>query len=263
MKLTEIFDLTLPVYAHKDSKVETQKETLQEHTDRCEKYFTRLLDKEKMRAAFDAIEPVLTGDADKKYTDWFWQSMKDVILFHDTGKINPVFQQEAMQNKAFDKIIIPGLYEKNHSALSAYIYLDYHIAQLEQMCEKITINRDILIKLYEILCINAYLIMKHHSNLSNFDEFVAAIQPDGKLNNIDIQMIQQCYCKIYKGKYSKRSVKSYVGVLRKAKKDSEERGFAKFSYVRLMFSLLTACDYYATNEYMTGTEITAFGSVKD
>ncbi len=263
MKLTEILDLTLPVYAHKDSKVETQKETLQEHTDRCEKYFMRLLDKEKMRAAFDAIEPVLTGDTDKKYTDWFWQSMKDVILFHDTGKINPVFQQEAMENKAFDKIIIPGLYEKNHSALSAYIYLDYHIAQLEQMCEKITINRDILIKLYEILCINAYLIMKHHSNLSNFDEFVAAIQPDGKLNNIDIQMIQQCYCKIYKGKYSKRSVKSYVGVLRKAKKDSEERGFAKFSYVRLMFSLLTACDYYATNEYMTGTEITAFGSVKE
>ena len=80
MKLTEILDLTLPVYAHKNSEVETQKETLQEHTDRCEKYFMRLLDKEKMRAAFEAMEPVLTGDTEKKYADWFWQSIQDVIL---------------------------------------------------------------------------------------------------------------------------------------------------------------------------------------
>lgn len=114
MKLSEILKLTLPVYAHRDSKVEMQKETLQEHTDRCEKYFMRLLDKEKMRAAFEAIEPVLTDDTEKKYTDWFWQSMQDVILFHDTGKINPVFQQKAMQNKEFDQIKVPGLYEQNH-----------------------------------------------------------------------------------------------------------------------------------------------------
>lgn len=263
MKLSEILNLTLPVYAHRDSKVETQKETLQEHTDRCAKYFMRLLDKEKMRVAFDTMEPVLTGDVDKKYTDWFWQSLQDVILFHDTGKINPVFQQKAMQNKVFDQIKIPGLYEQNHAALSAYIYLDYHTAQLEQMLEKKTIKSDRLIRLYEILCINAYIIMKHHSNLSNFNEFAAAIQKGGKLSNIDTQMMQQSYRQIYKGKYSKRSVDNYVEILRKAKKETEERAFAKFSYVRLMFSLLTACDYYATNEYMTGAEIKQFGSVKE
>ena len=263
MKLTEILDLTLPVYAHKNSEVETQKETLQEHTDRCEKYFMRLLDKEKMRAAFEAMEPVLTGDTEKKYADWFWQSMQDVILFHDTGKINPIFQQKAMENKAFDKIIIPKLYEKNHAALSAYIYLDYHVAQLEQMQEKISINREILIKLYEILCVNAYLIMKHHSNLSNFAEFVTAIQPGGKLSNMDTQMIERCYHQIYKGKYSKRSVESYVGILRRAKKETEDRKFAKFCYTKLLFSLLMACDYYATNEYMTGTEIKDFGSIRE
>lgn len=263
MKLTEILNLTLPVYAHKDSKVETQKETLQEHTDRSEKYFMRLLDKEKMREAFDTMEPVLTGDTDKKYADWFWQSMQDVILFHDTGKINPVFQQEAMENKAFAKIKIPELCEKNHAALSAYIYLDYHIAQLEQMQKTMPIKNDRFINLCEILSINAYLIMKHHSNLSNFDAFITAIQQGGELSNIDIQMIQQHYRQIYKGKYSKRSVESYVGILHKAKEETEDRKFAKFCYTKLVFSLLTACDYYATNEYMTGTEIKEFGSVRE
>jgi len=263
MKLTEILNLTLPVYAHKDSKVDTQKETLQEHIDRCEKYFMRLLDKEKMREAFDTMEPVLTGDTDKKYADWFWQSMQDVILFHDTGKINPVFQQEAMENKAFAKIKIPKLYERNHAALSAYIYLDYHIAQLEQMCEKTLTNKKILIKLYEILCMNAYLIMKHHSNLSNFNVFIDAIRQGGELSNMDKQMEKDCYHQIYKGKYSKRSVESYVGILHRAKEETEDRKFVKFCYTKLVFSLLTACDYYATNEYMTGTEIKEFGSVRE
>lgn len=263
MKLTEILDLTLPVYAHKDSKAETQKETLQEHTDRCEKYFMRLLDKEKMREAFDIMEPVLTGDTDKKYADWFWQSMQDVILFHDTGKINPVFQQEAMENKAFAKIKIPELCKKNHAALSAYIYLDYHIAQLEQMQKTMPIKNDRFINLCEILSINAYLIMKHHSNLSHFDAFITAIQQGGELSNIDIQMMRQHYHQIYKGKYAKRQVKDYVNILRRARTDIEERKFAKFSYARLLFSLLTACDYYATNEYMTGTEIKQFGSIKE
>ena len=131
------------------------------------------------------------------------------------------------------------------------------------MLEKKTIKSDGLIRLYELLCINAYIIMKHHSNLSNFNEFVAAIQQGGKLSNIDTQMMQQSYHQIYKGKYSKRSVDNYVGILCRAKKETEDRKFAKFCYTKLLFSLLTACDYYATNEYMTGTEVKNFGSVRE
>ena len=106
-------------------------------------------------------------------------------------------------------------------------------------------------------------IRDSHSNLSNFAEFVTAIQPGGKLSNMDTQMIERCYHQIYKGKYSKRSVESYVGILRRAKKETEDRKFAKFCYTKLLFSLLTACDYYATNEYMTGTEIKDFGSIRE
>ena len=112
MELSEILDFTNPIYAHTDSKVYAAKETLQEHTGRCQKYFERLLDKEKMKDSLDKMEPILTGDTDRKYADWFWQALRDVVTFHDTGKINPVFQRDAMKNKAFENINIPNLHEK-------------------------------------------------------------------------------------------------------------------------------------------------------
>lgn len=263
MELSEILNLAYPVYAHTNSKVHAERETLQEHTTLCEKYFLRLLDKEKMRDTFDRIEPVLTGDTDRKYADWFWQALHDVISFHDTGKINPVFQREAMKNKAFANIHISKLNERNHAALSAYIYLDYQVSCVDCLHEIAPIERDKRINFYEIICINAYLIMKHHVDLDTFDEFIDEIQEGGKLRNIDVQMEQKSYRQLYYGKYSKRSLSKYAAILHEAKKETEERKFAKYIYTRLVFSLLTACDYYATNEYVTGTEIKYFGSVKE
>lgn len=264
MELSEVLDFTNPVYAHTDSRVYANRETLQEHTQRCQKYFLRLLDKEKMQDALDKIEPVLTKDTAKNYRDWFLQAVRDVITFHDAGKINPVFQQKAMKNKAFENIHIPQLYEQKHSALSAYIYLDCQIAQLERLCKAAPMEPDQRICLYEMICINAYLIMKHHSDLGSFDEFGAAIQEGGKLYNIDKEMEQKSYRQLYGGKYSQMPVSKYGTILeRAAKTESEERRFAKYTYARLVFSLLTACDYYATHEYITGTEIKQFGSVQE
>lgn len=263
MELMEVLDFTNPVYAHTDSKVYQERETLQEHTQRCQKYFSRLLEKEKMQDVFETMEPVLSGDTAKEYRDWFLQAVRDVITFHDAGKINPVFQQKAMKNKAFENIHIPQLHEQNHSALSAYIYLDCQMACLEQMHKTTPIDQGKRIYLYEIVCINAYLIMKHHSDLDNFDAFLNAIQVGGKLYNIDQAMQQKSFRQLYRGKYSQMQVSKYVDILERAKTGPKARSFAKYTYARLVFSLLTACDYYATNEYTTGTEIKQFGSVRE
>ena len=263
MELMEVLDFTNPVYAHTDSKVYEERETLQEHTQRCQKYFSRLLEKEKMQDAFETMEPVLSGDTAKEYRDWFLQAARDVITFHDAGKINPVFQQKAMKNKAFENIHIPQLHEQNHSVLSAYIYLDCQMACLEQMHKTTPIDQGKRIYLYEIVCINAYLIMKHHSDLDSFDAFLNAIQAGGKLYNIDQAMQQKSFRQLYRGKYSQMPVSKYVDILERAKTGPKARSFAKYTYARLVFSLLTACDYYATNEYTTGTEIKQFGSVRE
>jgi len=116
--------------------------------------------------------------------------------------------------------------------------------------------------LYEIVCINAYLIMKHHSDLNSFRTFCFALRDGGKLNNMDTQVRQNQYRQVYNGKFSNLPVSKYVRILQSVK-ETEERSFAKYAYARLAFSLLTACDYYATNEYVTGTQITYFGSVRE
>lgn len=259
MALAEILHFEKPIYAHTDSKACEGKETLAEHTSRCQKYFSRLLAKEKLRDAFGAMEPVLTGG---DCADWFWQALEDIVIFHDVGKINPVFQQKAMANAAFDGVCIPNLEEQAHSPLSAYIYFDYHAAQTERFAGTAGLGNDKKLFLYEILCVNAYLIMKHHSDLGSLSDFVSAIDENGKLSNIDEQVLKGCYSQLYRGKYSKHRLPRYVKLLRN-RKDSEERKFAKYTYARLAFSVLIACDYYATNEYITGTEVNYFGSVKE
>ena len=164
MELEKVLDLTRQIYAHTPSDdAGKEKETLEEHTSRCEKYFRRLLEKERMIDAFQTMKPVLLGDVPIEYLEWFDETMYGVISFHDTGKINPKFQQEKMKNDAFSDVKIPKLSDCNHSLLSTYIYLDYFAGKLEEIKAKIGINERKY--LYELLFINAYVILKHHSSL--------------------------------------------------------------------------------------------------
>ena len=88
MELMEVLDFTNPVYAHTDSKVYEERETLQEHTQRCQKYFSRLLEKEKMQDAFETMEPVLSGDTAKGFyrqcvmSSRFMMQEKSILFFN-------------------------------------------------------------------------------------------------------------------------------------------------------------------------------------
>lgn len=263
MDLEKVLYFTRPVYAHTPSgETDKAKETLEEHTRRCEKYFYRLLEKERMRDAFHVMKPILLGNVPKEYIEWFEQAVYGVISFHDTGKINPRFQQEKMKNNAFADVKISNLSDCNHSLLSAYIYLDYFAHQLEVLIQDIKIDARKLTYLYELLFINAYLILKHHSSLEQYGQIIACIQDGGALNNLDKRVIKGDYTKIYKGKFSKKECVQYLRILHRIQ-ESEERKFAKYTYARLLFSLLTASDYYATNEYASGVETSYFGSVQE
>lgn len=263
MDLEKVLAFTGPIYAHTSSgEINREKETLQEHTRRCEKYFERLLEKEKMADAFRTMERTLLGNVPGKYREWFEHALYGVIGFHDAGKINPRFQQEKMKNTAFADVRISNLNDSNHSMLSAYIYLDYFACQLESIQSEAPVESKKLIQIYELLFINAYLILKHHSNLEQYEQMISAIQEGGKLSNLDKQVLRGDYKKIYKGKFSQRNLSGYVRILNSVQ-DSEERKFAKYIYARLLFSLLTAADYYATNEYATGIETKYFGSVQE
>lgn len=263
MDLEKVLLFTRPVYAHKPSdEMNKEKETLKEHTEKCEKYFQRLMEKERMLESFQTLEPVLLGDVVKEYAEWFEYALYGVISFHDAGKINPMFQKKKMGNIAFADIQISNLSDAYHSPLSAYIYLDYFAFELECITEKVPLEGKKLGYLYELLLINAYLILKHHSGLEQFGQMISALLEGGRLNNLDKEVICGGYKKIYRGKFSRKDLGKYVRILNYVQ-DSEERKFAKYIYARLLFSLLTAADYYATNEYITGIETRYFGSVRE
>lgn len=263
MDLEKVLYFTRPIYAHTPfGETNKEKETLKEHTERCEKYFQRLLEKERMADAFRTMELSLLGDVPKEYKEWFERALYGVISFHDTGKVNPKFQQEKMKNSTFADVRIPNLSDSNHSLLSAYIYLDYFAYQLESIISEVPVEGKKWIYLYELLFINAYLILKHHSDLEKFEQMLPEIQDGGKLSNLDKQVIRGDYKEIYRGKFAQKNIAGYVRILNSIQ-DSEERKFAKYIYARLLFSLLTAADYYATNEYVTGVETKYFGSIQE
>lgn len=264
MDLEKVLNLTRPVYAHTplEEEKEKEKETLKEHTQRCEKYFQRLLEKENMMEAFRLLKPVLVGELPKEYEEWFESALYGTISFHDVGKINPGFQKKKMGNSAFEDVKIPNLSDDKHSLLSAYIYLDYFAYQLEDILEAVPVEGKTCAYLYEVLFINTCLILKHHSSLEGFEQIIFEFKKGEKLNNLDEQIIHGDYREVYKGKFSRRIFPNYIPILNSVC-DSEERKFAKYIYARLLFSLLTAVDYYATNEYVTGIETKYFGSVQE
>lgn len=263
MELGNILQMERIIYAHTpDNATDKRKETLEEHTERCEKYFGILMKKEKMKQTFDTMRPVLLGNVPKICEEWYEQALYGVISFHDTGKINPMFQREIMKNETFKNIMIPNLGEKNHSMLSAYFYIDYFAYRLEEMKQNVEIDSKSLTYLYDLLLVNAYVILRHHSDLERYEQMISDVQVGGKLGNLDKYVIQGDFKQIYKGKFSTRSFAKYKDILHTVR-DSEERKFAKYLYSKLLFSLLTASDYYATSEYITDTETTYFGSVQE
>ena len=96
-QIAQVLKKDREIYAHRTDKIET----LEQHIDCCEKYFYRLLEKEKMRETLEKLEDsLLEGVTETCYREWFRDSLKGIITFHDLGKVNPLFQKNKMKNNA-------------------------------------------------------------------------------------------------------------------------------------------------------------------
>lgn len=262
--LQEVLLLERPMYAHMDDKGIKEKELLTEHTALCEKYFRRLMEKKKMRNSLLNLEKELLAGYPEEVSVWFRQALYGIITFHDTGKSNPMFQSVRMKNTIFNGQYLNSVDSYHHSMLSAAIYLDYFLAGLESLLKDIAIKKKQWVWLYELLILNAFLISRHHSTLDNYQEFLKQMKDGGAISTIWEDMDAGGYRALYKGRFCILKSSSVLDrIQRTAHTVSEKQKFAAYIHARLIFSLLTACDYYATNEYANGTETTYFGSVDE
>lgn len=247
-------------FAH-TPKVKGQKiETLAEHLHLVEGYFLKLVEKHQLNRVINRLILDYQKDvnlASPELGNFIKKLFVYSIYCHDHGKINENFQAspEKMDNPHFK-----GLENKankidtQHSTLSSFIFLSYSIdnaiQEFKNKEQRCAITLAILF---------SYSIYRHHSATFQ-DDFWSKI-----INECQREPYLKPYLSKFKKQLNNPTITNVLGKLKTLKEQdffsSFEKSFSLYQLLRLNFSLLTASDYLATNEYMSGFAIDKFGTL--
>lgn len=264
INIDELINKNYKIYAHiKDNK----KETLKEHIDLCTKYLEKIIKDKNLEDIFLKIENIMLQDYSEIGKNLYREMIISTITLHDMGKLNGIFQKKKMKNDLKIAELKSRNYS-NHSIISSIIYLDIYI---QKICEKIK-NKNERKGLFTFMLLNSYIISRHHGGLiSSLDDYKNNICKDLKST---IPLLDK-YIELYKYSYNTEVrltdkkinvIYEYFKVYMTNIKEGEDciRNInIIYIYERLLLSLLVACDYYATSEFMNGIEIIDLGSVED
>lgn len=258
--------------AHKKSKDnEIIYETLLAHTELTNKYFFKFWQSKNSDEIFDRFCDVFwqKENIDNKLKNKAKDLLKEIIMtipiFHDIGKVNPNFQ--LMKLKVNDFKENEAYVNTHHSFLSSMFYMDY--------CRKLVYdekNEDEIVNLLaEFILYNGYIIARHHSELGSLTEFIKLINLDDDtyfsklkriINNEDIYSV--------KIDFIKSDIEDMFRNLNKVDKDAEKVGKRSIKqgvylsiYIRWLYSLLVASDYYATSEFMNEADFSENTDLND
>ncbi|WP_313420006.1 CRISPR-associated helicase Cas3' [Sphingobacterium multivorum] len=239
------------------SSASVPKETLEEHMTLVNKYALDLINKHRLDEVLDKLIADYDKDGYEKTFNYLKKLFVNTIVFHDFGKINEYFQVDKMNNNSYREICPSNSpIGSTHSALGAYIYLTKH---LNEIVFEYNFNPHLL-----TACIYlSYSIFKHHSNrftddslrTTNFEEFQAKYKFDEVSSFLSNYLV--CF-----GYQINPNILQIIGKndwLKSNLKLIENTSFSLYALCRLNFSLLTAADYLATNEYMNQAPLNNFG----
>lgn len=251
-------------YAHCDRDNGKKPELLKEHVDRCYHYFEELWEHKNFKAIFENFQKELAPELSDEGIKLFYSLIVNVIIFHDYGKINPRFQSITMKNTLIKWPVINCLDGTKHSMLSAAIYLDYFYEKIQES----PLSKDEKNVIHVFMLSNAYVISRHHGNLSGFEAFLGEFQQNQQLADIFSCMNQGDFAEVYYGPFCKKGLHSVnMPMQNKRKYDSfsekQSLQLGLYAYIRFLFSVLVSCDYYATSEYDNGIEMSAFGTIEN
>ena len=243
-------ELSKTYYAHL-SKDKSDKETLYEHSELVSKYFLRLMKAHEMDHLLDSLieklMPLLPVKSEKGFGNLFKEIFIAAIVYHDLGKVNPNFQVQKMENELFS--LNNNLsFQSNHSLLGAFLFSNIFF---KMSLENTQLNDDEKLILYFSIHLFAGAIIKHHNPTIDFSlEF-------------ENQQIDDCYSflETYRIFWDESFYQGATDIFEGFREmvDNPEVYFNLFATTKLLYSLLTASDFYATNEFMTKIEINEFG----
>lgn len=248
-------------YAHvspKNSSILKKPETLQQHIELVQKKFELLCQLHNLDLVIDNLinDYLLKQNVNNNLTlgNFIKRLFVNTIVFHDFGKINENFQAspDKMNNPFFKGKEKPNsVLSTHHSSLGAYLFIIKHLkdanGQIEPKFHGLTMLTVLMF---------SYSIFKHHGKYLG-DDYKEKIS-----FSIDEVTCMKEYLKNYQYDIPLQMIAQMPFVL-KAFEQLEVanlfNSFSLYSLVRLSFSLLTASDYLASSEYMTGHEVKDFG----
>ncbi len=244
--ISRLIDHSADYWAHIDGVVKP--ETLERHTSLVLSYAVSIVEKQCLDEIIDSLCNSLASN-NKRLAEAIKLLFVASTAYHDLGKINPNFQVDKMHNSKFKKENLP-ITDNKHSVLSAYLFLHY-FADKTNKSDLEGEKKELLFGITMLLCLP---ILKHHiPELTNKTPFTVEVfkelHPFLEKCHVDLH-IEASY-RLLKGKDI--CIKHF----------DKEKLFPLFALLKLSYSLLTACDYYATNEYMAGIKINDFGIIDD
>lgn len=245
------------IYAHEN---EGKYEYLYEHISLCEKYFFKIIVEKGIDEVFARFEDEFLPQTSNECKKIFREMIINTIIMHDMGKVNPIFQENRLGNDLGIKGI-KDFGNSHHSILSVLIYFDYFFDKL-----KILPKTEIEV-LIDFMIMNGYIISRHHGELNSLKEFKEKFDENSDGEGAKLLTTQQ---KLHKGIYNKeitltlRKIEKIFDANDKyTKKLSNEKKTCRYIYERLLFSILVACDFYSTSEFMDGIDIKDIGNINE
>ena len=173
-------------------------------------------------------------------------------MFHDIGKINPVFQKDVLNNNSISNIPELKHMSSYHSTLSYFIFLEELVNNRNNF-----INKE---KEFIVICILATCIITHHSDLQNIDfENIGEILEKNKSDIKEIFQFLQISIDEKTFDYIGKNFLGKINFLLKGKSENEFIIPEKLTFIYFLFklvnSLLITSDFYATLEYKTGEKV--------
>ncbi|MBS4057915.1 MAG: CRISPR-associated helicase Cas3' [Bacteroidales bacterium] len=244
-------------YAHLPKTEGISVETIEKHVNLVNRYFEKLVNAHELDSVIDRLIDGISAQVSLETGNYIKTLFVNAIVFHDFGKINERFQFEKMKNgKFFKSSQNESPISSNHSALSAFIYLTKHL------------NEIVLVKRQNPLLVTsclylAYSIFKHHGRTFDNDCSLTLSFTELKARNnwSEVNKFLSVYLKSYQFEIHP-NILNLVGndrLLNESPFRDYVNSFELYSLCRLNYSLLTASDYLATNEYMNSLPIDDFG----
>ena len=235
---------------------EEKKETLQEHTKRCQKYWKMMVEQRGLISIFDNFKNRYLQEISEEGKHLFDVMTVNIVTWHDFGKCNPRFQKDKMKHSWHMDLVPDNAIGSRHSILSAMFYLDYFIERINQLEDKQERT-----KLKDFAYMYSYVISRHHGNLSDFSEYMNELLGIG---NTEIGEKAWEWYQKWKNGETVKLYKHFTGNMEnRLEMQTQGEAIGLYAWIRLQFSLLTAADYYATSEFMSGIEVTDFGKFGD